>query len=204
MRVSMKLFVGIKKWGYMMIKAVLDACVLYCAPLRGLLLNLGSHELIKPHWSEEIQNEWSRSLLRNRRDMTHEDIERTRRRMNAYFPDGLVRGYESIIPTLQLPDPDDRHVLAVAIHAEAECIVTFNLKHFPKSALLPFGIAALSPDKFVSRLIQENPIRVLETVEYHRLSLKKPLKTVDEYLATLEKQGLPKTVAFLREHNDNI
>jgi len=187
-----------------MIKAVYDACVLYSASLRDLLLRLAETGLVDPYWSADIRNEWTRSLLRNCPDVNREKLARTCRKMDARFPCSLVQGYESIIPTLQLPDPDDRHVLAAAIYAKAESIVTLNLKHFPKSTLLPYGIEALSPDEFVSRLIQENPIRVLETVEYHRSSLKNPPKTVDEYLTTLKKQGLPKTVAFLREHKDNI
>jgi len=187
-----------------MIKAVFDACVLYCAPLRGFLLNLATDRQVKPFWSAEIQDEWTRNLLRNRFDLTQGDTERTRRGMDVRFPNALVRGYESIIPALTLPDPNDRHVLATAIHVSAECIVTFNLDDFPKTVLQPYGIETLSPDEFVLRLIQQRPRRVLKVARDHRLSLTRPPKTVDEYLATLEKQGLPKTVAFLREYKDVI
>jgi hypothetical protein len=124
--------------------------------------------------------------------------------MDRHFPDSLVRGYEFTTPTLTLPDPHDRHVLAVAIHAKAEYIVTFNLDDFPKTALMPHGVEAVSPEEFVLQLIQYDPLHVLQTVRKHRLSLKHPPKTVNEYLATLEKQGLPKTVAFLREHESEI
>jgi hypothetical protein len=103
-----------------------------------------------------------------------------------------------------LPDPKDRHVLAVAIHARAEYIVTFNLRDFPKMALQPYGIQAISPDEFVLRLINDEPYHVLEAVKQHRLSLKNPPQTVAEYLATLGKQGLPQTVAFLRQHESDI
>ena len=187
-----------------MIKIVLDACVLYSASLRGLLLNLATEKAFAPSWSEEIQDEWTRSLLRKRSNMERADLEQTCWKMNAHFPNGLVRGYESITPTLTLPDPNDRHVLAAAIHAGAECIVTFNLSDFPNSMLQPYGIEAVSPDKFIWRLIQQMPRTVLQVVKKHRSSLKNPPKTVDEYLATLKKQGLRKTVAFLREHKDYI
>ena len=187
-----------------MIKVVLDACILYSAPLRGLLLSLASNGMFAPFWSEEIQNEWARNLLQNRTDLTRESLERTHRNMSFHFPNGLVRGYASIVPTLTLPDPKDRHVLAVAIHAKAEYIVTFNLRDFPKAALQPYGIQTTSPDEFALRLIHDEPYHVLVAVRKHRLSLKNPPKTVDEYLETLEKQGLPKTVAFLREHESDI
>ena len=187
-----------------MIKAVYDACVLYSAPLRNILLCFAEEELVFPLWSEEIRDEWIRNLLRNRPDLTKEKLDRTHREKIRHFPSGLVRGYEAITPTLSLPDSNDRHVLAVAIHAKAEYIVTFNLDDFPKTILLPYGIEAISPDKFVLRLIQDYPRQVLQAVKNHRLSLTRPPKLVNEYLATLEKQGLPKMVAFLREHEADI
>ena len=123
-----------------MISAVYDACVLYSASLRDFLLSLVAPELVFPFWSEEIREEWIRSLLRNRPDLKRENLERTRREMDAHFPRSLVRGYESIIPMLTLPDPDDRHVLAAAIKAGAKYIVTFNLKHYPKTTLQAYGM----------------------------------------------------------------
>jgi predicted nucleic acid-binding protein len=186
-----------------MISVVYDACVLYPAPLRDLLLSLAKAKAVFPFWSEEIRDEWIGSLLRKRPNL-EERQKRTRREMDIHFPDSLVRGYESITPTLQLPDPKDCHVLAAAIHAKAEYIVTFNLKDFPQTILAVYNIEAVLPDDFVLRLIQENPNRVMEAVKNHRLRLVHPPKTPDEYLATLEKQGLTKTVAFLRERLNDI
>ena len=188
----------------MMINAVLDACTLYPAPLRDLLLRLAQAGLLFPFWSEEIRNEWVRSLLRNRPDLKQEKLERTCREMDAHFPNSLVRGFEFLLPTLTLPDPKDKHILAAAIHAKAEFIVTFNLKDFPDTILQPYGIEAILPDEFVMRLIQRAPILVFQVVRNHRLGLVRPPQTVDEYLATLEKQGLFQTVAFLRKHKDEI
>jgi len=187
-----------------MISAVYDACVLYLGSLKDFLLRLAFAGLVNPLWSEEIQNEWSRSLLRKQSELKREKLERTCQEMNFHFPNGLVRGYESITPTLTLPDPNDRHVLAVSIHAKAEYIVTFNLHDFPQTALLPYNIKAVSPDEFALRLIHGEPHHVLQAIRDHRLSLKKPPKTTAEYLATLEQQGLLKTVAFLRRHEADI
>lgn len=184
--------------------AVLDACVLYSAPLRDFLLRLGYAKLIRPLWSEEIHAEWMRNLLRKRSDLQPERLERTRREMDAKFPNSLVSGYERLVSTLQLPDPDDRHVLAVAIHGKASWIVTFNLADFPESVLAPFGIRAITPDDFVLLLIAYDAEAFLDGVARHRAALTRPPKTVDEYLTTLERQRLPKTVAFLREHREEI
>jgi len=187
-----------------MIDAVYDACILYSAALRDLLLDIAVVGLVNPHWSNEIHDEWIRSLLRNRPDLESESLERTRRRMDMKFKNSLTKDYEHLLPTLRLPDPNDRHVLAVAIHVKAKHIVTFNLDDFPRLTLQPYGIEALSPDEFVLRLIQTKQNRVLEAVKSHRSDLTRPPKTVEEYLATLEKQGLSKTVAFLREHKDDF
>ena len=187
-----------------MISAVLDACVLFSASLRDILLRLAEDKLVDPFWSAEIRDEWIRSLLRKRPKLKREKLERTCREMDSFFPGSLVDGYESITPTLTLPDLNDRHVLAVAIRAKAEYIVTFNLSDFPEKDLQPYHIEALSPDDFIFRVIQKSPHFFLQTVKRHRSDLKNPPKTVEEYLATLEQQGLPKTVAFLRKHEADI
>jgi hypothetical protein len=124
--------------------------------------------------------------------------------MDVHFPNACVRGYESIIPSLQLPDPNDRHVLAVAIHAKAKYIVSFNTTDFLQSALLPYQVEAILPDDFLMRVIEYDAQTFITTVAKHRTFLTRPPKTPDEYLTTLENQGLPKTVAFLREHLSDI
>lgn len=187
-----------------MINAVLDACVLYSAPLRDFLLRLAEAKLFAPFWSEEIQSEWTRRLLENRPDLKRENLERTRRKMNLHFPRGHVWGYEAITSTLHLPDTNDRHVLAAAIHVKAEYIVTNNLADFPNAILQFYNVEAVLPDELVMRLIQKRPDRVLKVVKLHRSRLIRPPRTVGEYLATLEEQGLYKTVAFLRQYKDNI
>ncbi|HBT78384.1 MAG TPA: PIN domain-containing protein [Planctomycetaceae bacterium] len=187
-----------------MIEAVYDANVLYSASLRDFLLRLASPRLVKPYWSKEIQNEWMRSLFRNRLDLLPERLERTRREMDAWFPKSLVIGYEHLIPTLQLPDPDDRHVLAVAIHAKVPLIVTSNLKDFPADALARYHVEAISPDDFVLRVIEHDPEGFIATVAKHRPLLQRPPKTAEEYIDTLRRQGLTKTVAFLEQHRDEI
>ena len=188
----------------MMTKAVLDACVLYPAQLRDFFLRLAEGHLIDPFWSEEIQNEWTRNVLKNCPEVRRERLERTHRKMNTRFPHSLVWGYESLVSTLQLPDPNDRHVLAVAIHTKAKNIVTFNLKHFPKPVLQLYSIETVSPDEFVSRLIREAPILVLQVANDHRLSLFRPSLSATEYIAMLERQGLSQTAIFLWEHESEV
>jgi hypothetical protein len=95
--------------------AVFDACVLYPASIRDLLLHLTLTDLFRARWSDRIHEEWMRNVLKQRRDLTRAQLERTRDLMNSAVPDSLVNSYETLVDELDLPDADDRHVLAAAI-----------------------------------------------------------------------------------------
>lgn len=185
-------------------KAVYDACVLFSASLRDFLLNLAYVEAVRARWSDDICNEWIHSLLQKRPHLKPESLEWTRSEMNRQFKNGNVRGYEHLIENLGLPDPNDRHVLAAAIHCKADWIVTFNLSDFPEKDLAPYGIKAIHPDDFVLHLSEANSLKVIAAAKEHRTSLRRPPKTVDEYLDSLRRQGLSKTVLFLEGHRSEI
>ena len=182
--------------------AIYDACVLYPAPLRDLLMHLALTDLFRAKWTDAIHDEWTRSVLEDRPDLTREQLERTRALMNVHVLDCLVTDYEVLIPTLTLPDPDDRHVLAAAIRSRANAIVTFNLGDFPHAALRCYGIEAQHPDHFIVHLLELAPEVVCGAVKRQRESLRHPPKSPEELLATFESQGLVQTVARLREFLD--
>ncbi len=127
-----------------------DACVLYPAPLRDLLMHVAMTDLYRAKWTDAIHDEWTRNVLKDRPDLTPEQLQRTRDLMNAHVRDCLVTGYETLIDAITLPDPKDRHVLAAAIRAGADVIVTFNLKDFPENDLKPYGIEAQHPNDFLT------------------------------------------------------
>jgi hypothetical protein len=178
---------------------VYDACVLYPAPLRDLLMHLALSDMYRARWSDMIHDEWTRHVLANRPDLTPDQLKRTRQLMNAHVRDSLVTGFEYLIPSINLPDPDDRHVVAAALHSGASLVVTFNLKDFPADALKPYNLAAQHPDDFIMDLLDLHPASVLEAAANHRRSLKNPPKTADEYLDTLLAQGLTQSVAVMRQ-----
>ncbi len=178
---------------------VYDACVLYPAPLRDLLMHLALSDLFRARWSNMLHDEWMRNVLANRPDLSPDRLERTRDRMNHSVRDCVVSDFEYMISSINLPDPDDRHVVAAAIHCGASLIVTFNLKDFPDDALKPYNLAAQHPDDFIVDLLDLHPAGVLEAAASHRRSLKSPPKTADEYLDTLLAQGLTQTVAVMRQ-----
>ena len=120
--------------------ALYDASVLYPSLTRNLLVHLATSGLVAARWTEQIQDEWTRNLLLDRADLTPERLARTRRLMEVAVPDAHVVGYQPLIETLTLPDPDDRHVLAAAIFGEVDVLVTWNLRHFPEEAMVSSGI----------------------------------------------------------------
>lgn len=142
--------------------ALYDASVLYHAPLRDLLMHLACTDLFRARWTEAIHEEWIGSLLKNRPDLSHEQLERTPQLMDRAVLDCLVDGYDDLVPGLILPDPRDRHVLAAAIRVGADVIVTSNLKDFPAETLDRYGIDAQHPDEFVRHLISLAPGSVCE------------------------------------------
>ncbi|MFN7151550.1 MAG: PIN domain-containing protein, partial [Microthrixaceae bacterium] len=149
-----------------------DANVLYPSTLRDLLIRISQAGLVQAKWTDQILDEVFRNLVANRPDLDPERLARTRELMNKAVRDCLVTGFEYLIPSIDLPDPDDRHVVAAAIHAGASLIVTFNLQHFPAEALKPYNLAAQHPDDFIVDLLDLQPARVLEAAARHRRSLK--------------------------------
>ncbi len=168
---------------------VFDACVLYPAPLRDFLLRLSTTGLFAAKWTDQIHDEWIRNVLKSRPDL-EDKLSRTRELMNQAVSDSLVTGYESLIDSLELPDADDRHVLAAAIRSGAQAIITFNLKDFPGAALDHYGIEAMHPDAFIEHQLDLHQGAVIATAKQHREALKNPPKTADQYIETLAAQGL--------------
>lgn len=120
--------------------------------------------------------------------------------MNRAVPDCLVDGYQDLIPSLKLPDENDRHVLAAAIVSASDAIVTFNLKDFPKKVLAQYQLDLIHPDDFIFHQFGIDDAAVLVSAQRCRERLRVAPKSAAEYLDTLEKQGLPKTVAHLRAY----
>lgn len=119
----------------MALTALFDACVLYSASLRDLLLCLAKTDMFRARWTEAINDEWVRNLKAHRPELA-DKIDRTRIAVNKSVPDCLVVGYEGLIPALASINHKDRHVVAAAICGRADVIVTFNLSDFPKDHLV--------------------------------------------------------------------
>ena len=184
--------------------AVLDACVLYPAPLRDMLLSLASAGLFHARWTPDIEHEWMRNLLANRPDLNLKQLQTTQERMIAAIPDCMVTHYEPLIAGLSLPDPDDRHVLAAAIAGHADAIVTVNLKDFPAAILATYSLEAQHPDDFVMNQLELREYEALAAIKRMRARLRNPPRSPAEFIETLERNGLVQSARRLSQRRDLI
>jgi hypothetical protein len=183
--------------------ALLDANVLYPVSLRNLLMRLTLNGLFQARWSRLIHDEWIRAVLRDRPDLSSEKLCQVRDAMNVQAEDSLVTGHESLIGSLTLPDTDDRHVLAAAIVAGVDVIVTRNLRDFPDEVLDRYDIEAQHPDEFIRHLIDLEPVLVVDAVRDQQVRLINPPVSMNELFAIFEQLGLAETVAELRRLIDD-
>ena len=178
---------------------VYDACVLYPASVRDLLMRIAQSGVVRARWTDRILDECFLNLAADRPDLSAEHLTRTRRLMCEAVPDCLVRSHTLVTVDAPLPDPDDRHVLAAAVACGAQAIVTFNLADFPASVLAPFGMEAKHPDAFVLDAISLEPALLLTIIEQQRAALRRPPVTQKELFAILRARGLVASVAQLEE-----
>lgn len=174
---------------------VLDTNVIFPIEIRDLLFWFAHDDLFTPKWSRHIFDEWERVM---RAKNVHEDeILKRIKWANLAFPDALVENYENFMDGLELPDPNDRHVLAVAIKSSANVIVTNNLKDFPPDYLATFGLAAKNADDFLTDTIDLNADVAINS--FRKLVLNRRNPNLDEYqvLEALRRNGLVETANYL-------
>lgn len=184
--------------------ALLDANILYPAPMRDIFLQLAVDDLFRAKWTADIHREWINALLRNEPHRDRPTLEHTRDRMDQATRDCLVTGYETLIPALDLPDPDDRHVLAAAIVGRCDVIVTCNLRDFPERSVAPYGIEVLHPDNFLSNHLDLMPGPFCTSVRKIRARLVAPHISVQDYLTILASLGLVSTADELAQFSERL
>jgi predicted nucleic acid-binding protein len=181
-----------------MYTAILDANVLYSASIRDLLMWLAYKKVFRAHWTQQIQDEWTRNLLKNRTDLRLETLLATQNMMNQALPFGLLKNVPS--SEINLPDLNDVHVVAAAVKVRATHIVTENTRDFPKESLAPLGITAIKTDDFIGLLLAYQPKGVLEAFALQQANLKNPKMSFTELLAHLESLGLRQTTTWLAQN----
>lgn len=182
--------------------AIIDACVLGGGLKRNIILSLAEAGLFRPYWSARILDETEKAILAISKGTA--DPGRQRRAIEQAFPEAMV--FPNSGPDLigLLPDPSDEHVLAAAIAARCDTLVTDNLKDFPQDVLDRWGIEVMSPDDFITNAMDLDHAVAIGALRDMRARLKDPKYTVSALVLKLEGQGLLQTADFLREYENLI
>ena len=162
---------------------VLDACVLVPIRLATTLLWLAESGLFQPLWSPAILDEVQRALPKvgiSPQQAQHR-IDRMRQ---AFDSEASIDDFEHLIDHMRC-DPKDRHVLAAAVHARADTLVTFNLRDFPAEATTEHGINVAHPDDFLLQLVTAHPDTVRTTLEHQTAAFRHPPQTITQFLDSL-------------------
>ncbi|MGV9373473.1 PIN domain-containing protein [Micromonospora tulbaghiae] len=183
----------------------LDANVLYSRTLRdwiSLLALEGDCAVFDLRYSEDVLAEWMYRLRRKRPEHSEQAIGGQRRRFVQAFPYGLVTGYSpNEVPCP--PDPDDRHVLAAAVHGRADILVTDDRRAFPPECVRE-SLSVLTGDEFLGWAADRSMPLVLRAlarqIDYYRRSLVSEDKDAVELIAHLRKAGAPRFAERLENH----
>lgn len=172
-------------------KLVLDACVLYPTVLREVLLAVARTGLFTPLWSDRLLEEWARATVKlgpPAEAQARGEIALLR----AAFPKAAIPARPDIEARLLLPDPNDTHVLATAIAAHADGIVTFNAADFPRHILAEEGIARRDPDGLLWELWSHHPETVSAALETVRAEAERLSGQPQPIRSLLKRAGLPR------------
>ncbi|MEG4808188.1 PIN domain-containing protein [Microcoleus sp. F8-D3] len=173
------------------LRVVLDACVLFPMYLRDTLLSTADEDLYLPYWSQKIIDEVIGNLVKGG-TLSQEKAKNLERTIKIAFPEAMVE-VPVALEQAMTNDPKDRHVLAAAVNAGADIIVTNNLKDFRENDLAPWNIIAQSPDEFLSDLLDEYPDSIVDLLQQQSQKYNNPPKTFTELINFLgEKAGTPK------------
>jgi predicted nucleic acid-binding protein len=164
------------------------------------LMSVAATGLFAAKWTTKIEEEWIGSLERERPDLKGK-LSYRRDQMRIAVPDWEIRSsaWEPLMSAVELPDADDRHVLAAAIAGHADCVVTSNLKHFPNDVLGKYSLHALHPDDFLVNQWDLDEIEVIAAFKGMRARWRKPEATPDDFVRVMERNGLVATANRLRE-----
>jgi len=171
--------------------ATLDANVLVPIALADTLLRCAEKMLFRPIWSARILNEVEGAVGEIHRSLPPHYIADRTASMNRAFPGALTNGFEHIELGLALPDPDDAHVLAAAIHSHSDAIVTANLADFPADYIATFGIEVKSPDDFLLDQLDMASAVVVDALREQAGATRNPSRDLVYVLGALGRAGVP-------------
>lgn len=178
--------------------AFLDTNVLYGATLNDTLLRIAEQGAFRPHWSSDVLDELARVLVREA-GISQARAHRRIAEMERAFPVATAEGYDSLIGAMTC-DPKDRHVLAAAVHARCEVIVTFNVKDFPPESTEPHQISVVTPDAFLLDQLDLHPPMVRRALLGQVAHARRPQLSMGQLLGSLARAGVSTFAEEARRH----
>ncbi len=137
-------------------RLVLDTCVIYPTVMREMLLGAARLGHFEPIWSPRILEEWARAAIKLG-PMGEAQARSEIALLRAAWPKAERTAQPGIEARLWLPDAADIHVLATAVSASADAIVTMNAKDFPRHLLAEEGLERHDPDGLLHRFWLQDP-----------------------------------------------
>jgi predicted nucleic acid-binding protein len=180
----------------MTVSALLDTNVLYPAYLRDSLLRLADAGLYRPLWSVDILVELRRNLI-GTAALAESAVARTIALMNTHFDDAEVTGYSELVEVMTC-DAKDRHVLAAAVHAHADVLVTNNTRDFPPASMADYAVELVTADDFLLDLLDLAPVEVLTTLAVQAARYKHEPRTLSGLLGALQAAQVPRFADEIR------
>ncbi|MEU4014875.1 PIN domain-containing protein [Microbacterium sp. NPDC028030] len=171
--------------------AFLDACVIVPLAPCDTMLRMADAGAFRPLWSQKVLDEALSALERIHPDADPSRFRSRFRSMNEAFDDALVEGWESLVAGIELPDPDDAHVVAAALLGRADVIVTENVKDFPDSVLTPLGLEAIRTDEFLLDQFDLSPGATCRIVKEQSAAMRRPPVEISQLLDRLARSGVP-------------
>ncbi len=147
-------------------RLLLDACVLFPTVLREILIGAARAGFYRPLWTARILEEWARAS-RKLGPAAEPQARAEIALLRADLPGAEVPEAPQLMARLHLPDENDLHVLAAAIAASADGIVTLNAGDFPRGTLAAEGLERRDPDGLLWEFASQDAptmAMVLETV----------------------------------------
>jgi len=175
-----------------------DANVLYSRVLRDYLLCAAEQNLVNVVWSQSILNDVTEHLILNLPAFTRQSATALANALDRTFPNAIVEPTPADyarLETFELPDEDDRAVIAAAIAAEADIVCTNNIKHFPLPVMEHLGLVLLTPDELFVQLINTDTERMIAA---HRSAITSHHQFTDQStIASLRRAGAPATADLM-------
>lgn len=173
-----------------------------------MVLSLAEAGFFRPRWSAEILAEAERAICSIHRQRGIADPEAIANRhcdaIRRAFPEAMTEGYEDLIPECELPDKDDRHVLAAALQARSSVIVTENTKHFPADYIVSFDIIVSTTDEFLADAIDLDPPGAVAALRTMRRRFNRPQLDAENLILKMESAGLSQTANLLIGEMDSL